>query len=137
MTRILLVTIAVLATSAAAAFGGTDERWLRAADELTVPVLAPTKTLGMTLKGVRPQHVDCGETREQLDASYGAGEQQKLTILEGQPAYCADLGDAPVLGTYRVHGRGRRSTPTARAPGASGPRTRSRSNGESVASRSS
>ncbi len=59
----------------------------------------------MTLKRVNPQRIDCGETTEQLDASYGAGEQRKLTIYEGQPYYCGDLGDATVLGTYRVHGR--------------------------------
>lgn len=32
----------MLAVSAATALGGTDERWLRAAGELTMPVLAPT-----------------------------------------------------------------------------------------------
>lgn len=74
MRCILLTVLAGLALSVGMAAGGTDERWLRAADELTMPVLAPTKTLGMTLKRVRPQHVDCGETTEQLDASYEAGE---------------------------------------------------------------
>jgi hypothetical protein len=100
---LLAAVLGVIAAGSAA--GGTDERWLRAADELTMPVLAPTRTFGMALKRVRPQHVDCGEIEEQLDAYYGAGEQQKLTILEGQPFYCGDLGDAPLLGSYRVHGR--------------------------------
>jgi hypothetical protein len=103
--RVLLLAAVVGALAAGSATGGTDERWLRAAGELTMPVLAPTKTFGMTLKRVRPQHVDCGEIQEQLDAYYGAGEQHKLTILEGQPFYCGDLGDAPLLGSYRVHGR--------------------------------
>jgi hypothetical protein len=103
--RLLVLVVLVLAASAGGASAATDERWLRAADELTMPVLAPTKTFGMTLRRVRPQHVECGEITEQLDAYYGAGERQKLTILEGKPAYCGDLGDAPLLGTYRVHGR--------------------------------
>ena len=105
MRGALLVIVVALAASAATAVGGTDERWLRAADELTMPVLAPTQTFGMALRRVRPQHVDCGEIEEQLDAYYGAGEQRKLTILEGQPFYCGDLGDAPFLGSYRVHGK--------------------------------
>jgi hypothetical protein len=103
--RVVLAIVAVLALGAATAAGGADERWQRAADELTMPVLAPSKTFGMTLRRVHPQHIDCGEIQEQLDAYYGAGEQQKLTILEGQPYYCGDLGDAPFLGTYRVHGK--------------------------------
>lgn len=105
MRRVVVLIIVALAVTAVPAAGGTDERWLRAADELTMPVLAPTKTFGMTLRRVRPQHVECGEITEQLDAYYGAGEQHKLTILEGQPFYCGDLGDAPFLGSYRVHGK--------------------------------
>lgn len=101
----LLLVVVALAVGAGAAVGSTDGRWLRAAGELTMPVLAPTKTFGMTLERVRPQHVECGEITEQLDAHYGAGERQKLTILEGQPFYCGDLGDAPFLGSYRVHGK--------------------------------
>lgn len=91
--------LVVLTGTAATAFGDTDERWVRAADELTMPVLAPTKTFGMTLERVRPQYVECGETTEQLEAYYGAGELHELTILEGQPSYCGDIGDAPRLGT--------------------------------------
>lgn len=70
-----------------------------------MPVFAPDQTFGMTLKRVHPQHIECGDITEQLDAYYGAGEQQKLTILEGKPYYCGDLGDAPLLGTFRVHGK--------------------------------
>lgn len=107
LMRLLLLVVMALAASAGAATAAAapDERWLRAAEELAMPVLAPTETFGMTLRRVRPQHVECGEITEQLDARYGAGERQKLTILEGRPFYCGDLGDAPFLGSYRVHGK--------------------------------
>ena len=105
MRSLLLILGVVLLTWTASAGAGTDSRWTNAARELDMPVLAPTKTFGMTLKRVRPQHIDCGQTTEQLDASYGAGEPRKLTIYEGKPFYCGDLGDAPVIAQLRIHGK--------------------------------
>ena len=103
--RVPLILGVVLLTVTAAAGAGLDSRWTNAARELDMPVLAPTKTFGMTLKRVRPQHINCGEATEQLDASYGAGEARKLTIYEGKPFYCGDLGDAPVIARLRIHGK--------------------------------
>ena len=103
--RVLVILGVVLLTVTASAAAGIDSRWTNAARDLDMPVLAPTKTFGMTLKRVRPQHIDCGEAKEQLDASYGAGEAQKLTIFEGKPFYCGDLGDAPVIAQLRIHGK--------------------------------
>lgn len=96
--------VAALLASAASAGAGSDP-WAAAAAKLSMPVLAPAKTFGMTLKRVHPHAIDCGPTQEELEAYYGAGERQKLTILEGKPYYCGDLGDAPLLATLRIHGR--------------------------------
>jgi hypothetical protein len=98
-----LAAIAALALTALATAG--SDPWAAAAAKLTMPVLAPTSTPGMSLKRVVPHSVDCGKITEELEAYYGAGEAKKLTILEGKPSYCGDIGDAKVLGVYRVHGK--------------------------------
>lgn len=100
---VTLVAAVALALAGVATAGG--DPWAAAAEKLSMPVLAPTSTPGMTLKRVVAHGVDCGPIQEELEAYYGAGEQKKLTILEGKPYYCGDIGDAPKLGTYRVHGK--------------------------------
>jgi hypothetical protein len=99
----LLAAVAALALAGIASAGG--DPWAAAAAKLSMPVLAPSATPGMTLKRVVAHDVDCGPIQEELEAYYGAGEAKKLTILEGKPTYCGDIGDARMLGTYRVHGK--------------------------------
>jgi len=103
--RTALLAGLVTLVLAAGVAGGIDSRWTAAAAKLDMPVLAPTQTFGMTLKRIHARGIDCGPITEELEAYYGAGEARKLTILEGKPAYCGDIGDAPVLGTPRVHGK--------------------------------
>lgn len=106
LVKKLLLVIAVLALLAGAGSAGAgSDPWAAAAQKLSMPVFAPTKTFGMALKRVHPHKIDCGDVQEELEAYYGASEKQKLTILEGKPFYCGDLGDAPLLATLRIHGK--------------------------------
>lgn len=105
MKKLILAAAMVALLASAATAGAGHDPWAAAAAKLSMPVFAPTKTFGMTLKRVHPHEIDCGPIQEELEAYYGAGERQKLTILEGKPQYCGDLGDAPLLATLRIHGK--------------------------------
>ena len=95
--RILLVGAVV------AAFVGASPpaAWQRAADRLTMPVFYPTETHGLKLVNVRPQKLNCGQIKEQLDAFYGGG-LRSIRVTEGRPQYCGDIGDAPLLSHPKV-----------------------------------
>jgi hypothetical protein len=110
--RSLLAAVAVAMAAAMfpcapafAANAGSDP-WAAAAADLSMPVLEPASTPGMTVRGVDPQHVDCGAIKEQLIARYSGGPNGKrLKVFEGKPQYCGDIGDAPVIARLRIHGR--------------------------------
>jgi hypothetical protein len=55
----------------------------------------------LKLASVRPQHLSCGLIKEQLDGLYGGG-LRSIRVTEGRPTYCADIGDAPLIGHPRV-----------------------------------
>jgi hypothetical protein len=102
--RLLVAVLAalVLAGAAAAAVPGP---WQRASDELDMRVMYPASTPNLTLKRVRPQHIECGEILEQLDAFYTGPNGRRLRVAEGKPFYCGDIGEADVLGHPRIHGK--------------------------------
>jgi hypothetical protein len=91
------------------ALGGSADAapapWVRAAQQLEMPVFAPTITPKLALRRVVPREIDCGEIEEELDGYYRGPEGRRLRIAEGQPYYCGDIGDAAVVGHPTVHGK--------------------------------
>jgi hypothetical protein len=95
------VLLAVLVGSSNAA----PEAWVRAAEQLEMPVFAPTITPKLKLHRVVPRKIECGEIKEELDGYYRGSDGRRLRIAEGQPYYCGDIGDAAVLGHPTIHGK--------------------------------
>ncbi len=88
------------------AYGPVREQnpWVTAAVRLTMRVLAPTSTLGLVLRDVRPR-LHCDLTiKESLTADYARADGATLTIAEGKPYACGNLGNPPVLAVWRIHG---------------------------------
>ena len=102
--RMLLVLTGALALAGTAAAGSFPGPWQRAADRLSMPVLAPTATPNLTLKRVTTARLQCGNVVEQLDGHYTGRNGRRLRIAEGKPFYCGDIGDAPLLGHPTIHG---------------------------------
>jgi hypothetical protein len=102
--RLLAAVIAALALASAAA-AAVPAPWQRAADQLDMLVLYPVSTPNLTLKRVVPQEIECGQTIEQLDGYYSGPNGRRLRVAEGKPFYCGDIGDAPLLGHPRIHGK--------------------------------
>jgi hypothetical protein len=86
------------------AYGPARERdpWVIAAARLRVPVLAPSSTFGLALGGVR--RLRCGNQHKFLKARYARSDGATLTIAEGESYACGNLGVAPVLTSWEVHG---------------------------------
>jgi hypothetical protein len=100
-----LTTALLLLTVLAGAAQAAPEAWVRAAQQLDMPVLAPTVTPKLTLQRVVPREIDCGEIKEELDGYYRGPDGRRLRIAEGRPQYCGDIGDAAVIGHPRIHGK--------------------------------
>jgi hypothetical protein len=105
LTAVAVVLAALTLTSLAAA--AVPDAWQRAANRLDMTVLYPTFHPGLALSRVVPQKIDCGPTDEQLDGYYRGvnGNGKRLRVAEGEPFYCADIGDAPLLAHTRIHGK--------------------------------
>jgi hypothetical protein len=85
-------------------YGPVRERrpWVIAQVRLRIGVLAPSASAGLTLGHIelRP----CGK-RRWLVAHYRSAAGATLTIGEGRPNVCANLGVAPTLSAWRIHGQ--------------------------------
>jgi hypothetical protein len=105
LTAVAVVLAALTLTSLAAA--AVPDAWQRAANRLDMTVLYPTFHPGLALSRVVPQKIDCGPTDEQLDGYYRGvnGNGKRLRVAEGEPFYCGDIGDAPLLAHARIHGK--------------------------------
>lgn len=105
LTAVAVVLAALALASAATA--AVPDAWQRAANRLDMPVLYPVLHPGLVLSRVVPQQIECGPTEEQLDGYYrGAnGNGKRLRVAEGEPFYCGDIGDAPLLAHTRIHGK--------------------------------
>lgn len=69
--------------------------WSQAQAELaSATVLRPKATLGLRLEGIKTEVVPCGDqSASQLVATYAGTGGRKLTIYEGTPYFCGDMGD--------------------------------------------
>jgi hypothetical protein len=101
--------------------------WLFAAASLTMPVLEPTAapSLGFVLRGVRPRG-KCSNTvpEQEVVAGYGRSDGATIRFFESRPP-CGNLGVAPVLAHWRIHGH-----PAALLEYCTGPLGCSRTTGE-------
>jgi hypothetical protein len=86
------------------AYGPLRERnpWVIAAARLRIGVMAPISTPGLVLRHLRLR--PCGG-RKWLVADYSRSDGATLTIAEGRPHTCANLGVSPQLAVWRIHGR--------------------------------
>jgi hypothetical protein len=86
------------------AYGPVRERdpWVIAEAQLRIGLLAPTSSGGLVLKRIRMR--SCGSVRKWLEADYAGANGATLTVGEGRPYACANLGLAPQLAVWRVHG---------------------------------
>jgi hypothetical protein len=65
-------------------------------------LLAPTATPGFALRGLRLRHCD---TSTLVVARYARADGATFTLYEGKPYVCGDIGEAPRLATWRIHGQ--------------------------------
>ena len=79
-----------------------QNQWVIAQARLRIGLLAPTSTAALALGHVelRP----CGP-RRWLVADYRSPAGATLTIGEGRPQVCANLGVAPTLAVWHIHGQ--------------------------------
>lgn len=86
------------------AYGPKRERdpWVIAAARSRIGVMAPASTAGLALRDVRLR--SCGSAAKWLVARYSRADGARLTIAEGRPHTCANLGDSPRLAVWRLHG---------------------------------
>jgi len=86
------------------AYGPTRERspWVTAEAKLRIGLLEPRATLGLVLRSVRVR--SCGTLRPWVVADYERVDGATLTVGEGRPSPCANLGVAPRLAVWRIHG---------------------------------
>jgi hypothetical protein len=84
------------------AYGPVRERnpWVIAQAQLRIGVLAPSFSAGLVLRQIELRR--CGK-RRWLVAHYRSASGATLTIGEGRPDVCANLGVAPVLSVWRIH----------------------------------
>lgn len=86
------------------AYGPAREHnpWVIAQVHLRIGLLAPTSTSGLVLRQIRRR--PCGAAKKWLEADYSRVDGATLTVAEGKPAVCANLGVAPRLAVWRIHG---------------------------------
>ena len=86
------------------AYGPVREHnpWVVAEARLRISLLAPTSTVGLALVRIRLRA--CGALRKWLEADYTRADGATLTVAEGKPDTCSNLGLSPVLSVWRIHG---------------------------------
>ena len=87
------------------AYGPVREHdpWVIAQARTRLGLLAPrTRTVGLVLQSVRVR--SCG-SRKWVTADYRRSDGATLTVGEGRPYTCANLGVSPQLAVWRIHGR--------------------------------
>jgi hypothetical protein len=86
------------------AYGPTREHnpWVIARVQLRIGLLVPTSTSGLVLRQIRRR--PCGAAKKWLEADYSRLDGATLTVAEGKPDVCANLGVAPRLAVWRIHG---------------------------------
>jgi hypothetical protein len=86
------------------AYGPVRERnpWVIAQVRLRIGLMAPTHSVGLALRSIRLR--PCGGLRKWLTAEYRRADGATLTIAEGRPHTCANLGVSPQLAVWRIHG---------------------------------
>ena len=86
------------------AYGPVREQdpWVIAQARTRIGLLAPrTRTVGLELRSVRVR--SCG-SRKWATAEYRRVNGATLTVGEGRPYTCANLGVSPQLAVWRIHG---------------------------------
>lgn len=85
------------------AYGPIRERnpWVIAQSQVR-GLLAPTSTPRFVLRSFRLRPCDASP---QVVAKYARTDGATLTISEGKPYVCGDMGEAPRLATWRIHGQ--------------------------------
>lgn len=76
--------------------------WVVAEARLRIGLLAPTSTVGLALVRIRLR--PCGAVRKWLEADYMRADGATLTVAEGKPDTCSNLGLSPVLSVWHIHG---------------------------------
>jgi hypothetical protein len=86
------------------AYGPVREHnpWVVAEARLRIGLLAPTSTVGLVLVRIRLR--PCGALRKWLEADYTRADGATLTVAEGKPDTCSNLGLSPLLAVWRIHG---------------------------------
>jgi hypothetical protein len=86
------------------AYGPAREHdpWVIAAVRLRIGLLAPSSRAGLVLRRIRLR--SCGSLGKWLEADYTRADGATVTVGEGKPYACANLGLAPQLAVWRVHG---------------------------------
>ena len=86
------------------AYGPVREQnpWVVAEAQLRIGLLAPTSAVGLALVRIRLRA--CGAVRKWLEADYMRADGATLTVAEGKPDTCSNLGLAPVLSVWNIHG---------------------------------
>ncbi len=78
--------------------------WAPVAGQLEMPVLAPADAAGLLLSDVTPG-VSCGKGQQWLTGTYTGFDGAELTIIEGKPYSCGNLGEPVVLAVWHIHGQ--------------------------------
>jgi hypothetical protein len=77
--------------------------WVVAEVRLRIGLLAPTsRRVGLVLQRIRLR--PCGALRKWLEADYTRTDGAKLTVAEGKPYVCANLGLSPQLAVWHIDG---------------------------------
>jgi hypothetical protein len=77
--------------------------WVIAEVRLRIGLLAPTSSEGLV--SARVQIRGCGDPQHWVVADYTRPDGATLTIGEGRPEVCANVGLAPRLAGWRIHGQ--------------------------------
>jgi hypothetical protein len=86
------------------AYGPVREHdpWVVVEVRLRIGLLAPTSTVGLALQRIRLR--PCGGLRKWLEADYTRADGATLTLAEGKPFVCANLGLSPLLSVWHIDG---------------------------------
>jgi hypothetical protein len=77
--------------------------WATAAAKVSMHALAPDSLLGLVVGNVQVE-TPCKKDQQWLTASYYSYSGESLTIYEGQPQLCGNLGDPPLLAVWHIKG---------------------------------
>jgi hypothetical protein len=80
-----------------------QDPWKVEAQKLGRFLYEPSFTAGLRLNGIELQP-PCGGIKFTIVASYGTPPGATLTIAEGEPGTCGQLGGPPHLATWWIHG---------------------------------